>query len=198
MRSKDLITASVRHWFTGPTVCQPCGSTSTHARALAKSVLNFFIGQAHSFLILQLVPGCPQIVADAVATSLMGLLATGWRAWQRRREAKLQAAKEPPALPPAAVSSQGTGPGARATPRPLDMVRTVANDECMINVLHVFAEILGKAVAAVVGAWLQHKLAKRWKAQRRLRAPQLGALPAPQPLRRPRKRGRRAEQTVPV
>lgn len=59
--------------------------------------------------------------------------------------------------------------------------------------LHVCIEFLGKVLAGVAVAWLQHKLAKR-----RMRAPQLGTLPAPQPLRKQRRRGRRAEQAVPT
>lgn len=64
--------------------------------------------------------------------------------------------------------------------------------------LHVCIEFLGKVLAGVAVAWLQHKLAKHKLAKRRMRAPQLGTLPAPQPLRKQRRRGRRAEQTVPT
>lgn len=64
--------------------------------------------------------------------------------------------------------------------------------------IQVVVDILSKIVVGVVGSLLQHRLAKRWKVQRRLRASQLIALPAPQPPRKPRKRGRRAEQTATV
>lgn len=83
------------------------GWMQTNIHALYIFTRNQLASYLLSYIIAMSLPIFPgrDFVAGLLAEGLLKLPA-GWRAWQRRRAARLPASTKPPALPPPPISSE--------------------------------------------------------------------------------------------